>query len=390
MLLGRLDLPEADWWEPSIAQSGDLLATTTTSDDSGDLIIYRRAPDSATGWALDSAVEGEYRSVAVSGAEIIGAGAGQLDLLQRGGDGWAIQASVTVPDAGLGFGSVLAADDDRIVVVQRHGGVGGTCVLAVFRRVAPSFELETTLDTGLRRCNGLVMRGDDLIAAGSSPGGDLPQLITYRFDGTTWNPADAWTVEGLSSLPVPVALAGDRLVVGRPDVSLSALTGAVDVYERTAGGVWSLATTLTGTAEGVLPDFARFGSAVAVAPSGAILVASHALWTTCPSDPTCVVQRRDARLYAFRLDHGEWTETARWIGPGDGLGPGLPAGMLAYSIAVDGDRIIATAPFAPEPGLRVFALLPDSLEIPALSPAAAASLLLLLACFGMRMITRRR
>jgi hypothetical protein len=68
--------------------------------------------------------------------------------------------------------------------------------------------------------------------------------------------------------------------------------------------------------------------------------------------------------------------------PGDGPDPtngtGLP-GSLGYSIATEGERIIATAPFAPDPGLRVFGL-----------HTGAAILVVLVAGVGVVVIARRR
>lgn len=396
ILQGRLDLPETgDWWEPLVVRSGDLLVTAAA--DPGAVAIYHRAPHAPLGWELDGLVDSDdtpgaaYRSAAISGSNVVAARSGYLEVLERGTDGWTVQQTLVVAAAGSGFGWLLAADDDRLVVLARRGGTSGQTLLVVYRRVGPSFELEATLEPDLRGCDGLILSGHDLIVAGRRSHPALPQVLSYRFNETTWDLVDSLEVLGLSNFPVPVALAGDLLAVGRSEVQVAPpLSGAVDLYERSEGGAWGLAATLTTTAEGMVPEFARFGASVAVSPEGVVMVAARAMQSGCPADPTCVFVRRDARLYAFRFEHGEWTEIARWIGPGDGIGIGLPAGVLAYSIALDGDRVIATAPFAPEPGLRVFALLPETLEVPALSPTAAVSLALLLGCCATALIARRR
>ncbi len=395
VLTGRLDLPQAgDWWEPVVVTSGDLLVTAAA--DLGKLAIYRRAPGAPTGWELDGVVGGDdtpalYRSAAVAGATVVGSRLGYVDLLNRGPDGWQVDASIPVSGAGSGFGWLLAADAGRFVVVARQGLAAGTALFNVYRRTGSSFELEATLEPGLRYGDGLILSGSDLIVAGRHPHPALPKVYSYRFDGSNWSLIHSLEVADLSDYPQPVALAGDLLAVGRAEAhETPPLSGAVDLYQRSAGSTWALAATLTTTAEGMLPEFARFGSAVAITTEGIVIVSAPAMQTGCPADPTCVIARRDARLYAFRLEHGEWTEVARWIGPGDGFGVGLPAGMLGYSIAVEGDSIVATAPFAPESGLRVFALLPGTLEIPTLSLTMAAVLATLIAGAGFGTIMIRR
>ncbi|TAJ22111.1 MAG: hypothetical protein EPO68_03735 [Planctomycetota bacterium] len=141
--------------------------------------------------------------------------------------------------------------------------------------------------------------------------------------GDAWTPSGLLTDSGAKSAAA-LALDGDVLVVGLPDaVNPSLPAGAALVYER-SGGTWSLATTLhAGDAQ-----FAEgFGAAVDVSGARILIGAASA-------------GQISGAAWVFERNGGVWSQTAK-------LPPVAPDIGFATAVALDGDRALVTAPFAP-------------------------------------------
>jgi len=129
-----------------------------------------------------------------------------------------------------------------------------------------------------------------------------------------------------------IALCGDTLVVGEPQVSSApGRTGTAYVHERDLGGpdAWGLAVQL---APAPLEDLDRFGIAVALAGDTAVVSAPFDA-AQGPNSGSAFVFERDAG------GPGAWGQVA-WLLPSDGA----PDHDFGRSLAIDGERIVVGAP----------------------------------------------
>lgn len=177
--------------------------------------------------------------------------------------------------------------------------------------------------------------------------------------GGAWVPAGVLGEPGAKS-GASLALDGDVLVVGVPDAQNPGLPpGAALVYER-SGGVWSLATTLHA---GDAQYAGGFGRAVDVSGTR-VLIGS-----------TSGAASQSGAAWIFERGGAGWAQTAKLAPPAPDIG-------FASAVALDGDRALVSAPFAPSGAAKGGALvyeysgaqwLPSGLLLPP-SPLVAQQL----------------
>ncbi|ARA94136.1 hypothetical protein AWN76_013885 [Rhodothermaceae bacterium RA] len=193
------------------------------------------------------------------------------------------------PSTSEGFGSVVAATDDVIVVGARVFVVGGRFVTGglvhVFERQADGTWAEATQ---LRASDWeeddvygeVVAVSGNVIAVGArlddDPATDAGAVYVYeKPEGSTWAKATETKLtapDGVSDqyFGVAVAVSGNVLAVGASqDSERGALAGAAYVFEKPEGGTWAEASVTKLTAPAPAPG-TFFGGAVSI--SGNVLV----------------------------------------------------------------------------------------------------------------------
>ncbi len=129
-----------------------------------------------------------------------------------------------------------------------------------------------------------------------------------------------------------VALSGDTAMVGTNDTATG--RSAVYVFTR-SGGVWTETQKLV-AADGAPGDNARFGNAIALDGSTAVIGADGA---------TVGGQTERGAAYVFRHDGSRWIEVAKLL-----AGDGGPGENFGWSVALSGNRVLVGAPKAQTAG----------------------------------------
>lgn len=133
-----------------------------------------------------------------------------------------------------------------------------------------------------------------------------------------------------------VAQSGDTLIVGARGAANSAgtATGAAYIYRRQPSGQWALEAKLTGT-DSAAGD--QFGVSVSLRGD----VAAIGAWLTDDAGSG------SGSAYIFRRSGTSWTQEAKLLA--DDAGPGDRVGV---SVAIDGDAVLAGAPYTTQAGFN--------------------------------------
>ncbi|MDN5863988.1 MAG: FG-GAP repeat protein, partial [Gammaproteobacteria bacterium] len=163
--------------------------------------------------------------------------------------------------------------------------------------------------------------------------GHTQQGAAYVFTRTngTWNEAQMLTASGSGEqdhFGYAVAIDGDRILVGAPEVDIGGDSnqGAVYVFTRSNGG-WSEAQTLT-AGDGAAGDY--FGDAVALDGDRALI---GAMWADVGG------KNAQGEAYVFDRANGSWSEAAALTASDGGGGDNF-----GFAVSVDGDTAVVGAP----------------------------------------------
>ena len=274
----------------------------------------------------------------------MGAGSGAVYVFQDLPEGWVETARLAPenPQANGGFGSLLSAHKETLVVGQ---GYQGTQV-HIFQHEGEAWNLQAQITlpvenearAGLRS---LALHGDTLAASltNSIGEGELAQifghLLLYERSGKTWGePVELSPAQ--SEYNLVGALDGDgeqatRLASSFTSPNQSGLNNAgIRIYERTASG-WEQSALLTIPENGGPGISFSFGPTT-IALDGDVLVAGlpgaseDSFW--------------DGMAYVYQVYQGRWVDQLRLTHAEDG-GFG---DFFGSSIAVSGDTILVSAP----------------------------------------------
>jgi hypothetical protein len=303
--------------------------------------------------ASDGGVSGY--SVAVSGNTIVtGSDMNAAYVFTMPASGWANAtqtAELTASDGGADdeFGNSVAISGDTIVIGAPHHTVGtnaGQGAAYVF-----------TLPTGgwVNATQTAELTASDGTATAYFGGGLAPDsgvaisgntIVVGVQDGAVYvfaMPASGWTnatqtaeltaTAGATALGGSVAVSGDTIVAGAPELTVgsNALQGALFVFVMPASGWVNATQTAELTAsDGGADDLLGYS----VAASGDTIVAGA---------PFTPANTRRGLVYVFTMPAGGWanaTQTAELT-----ASDGVAGDQLGYSVAADGDTIIAGAPY---------------------------------------------
>ena len=308
-------------------------------------------------------------SVAIDGDTIvIGApfegNAGAVYVYQRTGDSWTQTAKLTASDRAGGdyFGYSVAIDGDTIVAGAPRSNVGSNSIhgsIYTFARTGAAARTETAKlsasdGAGDDYLGYSVAIDGDMILAGApydDVGSNTDQGSVYTFArtgiATRTETAKLTASDGAGgdNLGYSVAIDGDTIVAGAPydDVdsaqSAAGLHGSIYTFARTGAAARTETAKLTAS-DGSGGD--NLGTSVAI--DGDTIVAG------APYDK--IGSKSDpGSVYTFaRTGAAARTETAKLT-----ASDGAELDNLGYSVAIDGDTIVAGAPhrgvqFNPGPG----------------------------------------
>ncbi len=267
-----------------------------------------------------------------------------VSVFQNTGAGWVERASLTAEaPASSGFGSVLAADGDVVVVgaplydlsVRDEGAV------FVYRRLGstPEFLLEATLVAPDAfendRFGAAVSISGDRIVVGAprDDDGGIDCGAVWVFERT----AEVWTAaakviraesDWYAGFGSAVAIDGDLIAVGAPRDDLASVDdGAVRTYLRSSSGAWELDGT-----------FAASGSSVAGRETGdAVSLDGDRLVIGMPADS--VMGSQAGAVATWRRVEGAWVAESE-VRSAEVTGLAL----LGAAVAADDGRVLIGVP----------------------------------------------
>jgi hypothetical protein len=276
---------------------------------------------------------------------------GAVYVFQRSGDSWTQSAKLTATDAAAGdlLGASVAIDGDTIVAGAPDSDIAANAnegAVYTFARTGAPARTETAKLTATEAVAGatlgssVAIDGDTIVAGAPSDdaGTNLDVGAVYEFARTGAarrnETAKLTASDGAlgDSLGISVAIDANTIVAGAPDSDIGANTnqGAVYTFARTGAPVRTPTAKLTATDGG---DQDQLGFSVAA--EGDTIVAGA---------PDADVGSRidQGSVYTFATTGGAArTETAE-LTASDAAGGEL----LGGSVAIDGDTIVAGAPFA--------------------------------------------
>ena len=315
--------------------------------DIGAAVLYER---SASGWVragelvpngvIDS--QGYGTSVDLrGGVAIVGMtapggpnwtpGPGSALLFERAGATWVNVARVTAPPT-VGFtsrfGTSVGLADDVAVVGNPQGGATNSGEVRVYEREGSGWSLAQILTPGDPGVNpdfgaSLSIHGSTLVVgAGSNQSGFGPGAA-YVFEHGVGGWVETHklingTGIAADSMGHSVSTTGDRIAVGIPGDSASALlAGAVKVYAR-SGANWIVESQLTASNA---TQYDNLGQGVALL--------GNRLYAGLTAGA--------GAIHAFEFDGSSWSEV--------GILEGTPAGSaLGWSVDAEGDTIVSGTP----------------------------------------------
>jgi hypothetical protein len=198
-------------------------------------------------------------------------GDGQAYVFRRSGTSWTEEALLTASTPGpYGFGETVALDGDDLLVGGFQSAYffrrSGTAWTEVARVTAPTPSL------GGRFGGAVALHGDYAVVGDDWRGGpvhDQGSACVFRRSGAGWDlvPPVLAAVDGHAGdrFGHAVAIHGDRLIVGAPEINAAAVngSGAAYVYVR-AGASWGLEQKLESAAIDLAHGVFRFGDSVAL------------------------------------------------------------------------------------------------------------------------------
>jgi hypothetical protein len=305
------------------------------------------APDGAPGDELGNAVAVDG-DTAVLGAREDDAGRGAVYVFTRAGNAWLNTAKLTASDRapGDGLGDSVAIDGDTIVAGANTDDVVGDAnqgSVYTFARMGAAARVETAKLTATDGADGdflgsaVAIEGDTIVAGAVADdiGMNAAQGSVYTFtrvgDPARNQTAKLTTADGAAGdrLGGSVAVNGDTIVAGAGSDDIGANTdqGSAYTFART-GAVARTETAKLTSGDGDAGD--DFGRSVALA-GDAIAVAT-------PEDDIAGESNRGSAFTFARSGAPARTETAKLTTSDSALGD-----LLGQAVAVDGETIAVGA-----------------------------------------------
>ena len=346
--------------------------TVSPRPDEYEQLAKLTAPDPVSYAVFGISVDVSGDTVVI-GAEADDGGAeasGAAYAFVRSGEEWVVEANLTAPDptAWGGFGTSVAISGDTAVIGTesrsahvfvrsdgewRHeaelvvdGGEAGDVAVSgdtavvgaeaddsgaayAFVRSDGGWTREAKLVADATELRDVAVSGDTTVVGTAGDGGGAARVFV-RSDGE-WTRearlADAVDIDTYDSFGNSVAVAGDTAVVGASgDDGADSQTGAAYVFART-DGTWALEAKL-GDDDVVAYDY--FGSSVAVSGD-----------TVAVGTPFDSGEMYVGSTHVFTRTDGTWVLEAKLTSDIVGMET-----AFGGSVAVDGDMIVAGAPFS--------------------------------------------
>ena len=343
----------------AVAISGDRMVVgmygTGVAPDVGTAYVFDRDGASWTQSAvltIPDGVNGAYFgwSVAVDGDVALATrrndgqlGAkGAVYVFHRQPDGAWIQTQKLVPPApeAWAFGWSLSLDGTRAAIGARGAGtVGPKGRVFVYELEGGQFVLKQKLVPSLDNLSdgfghAVALQGERL-AVGAPFGGTGRAYVFDRQEGGTWVQSALLLPSDLSSADeygYAVALDGDRVAVSAPGHDIPwGNHGGIYIFERDPQGAWQQTAKLSVFGGSTFP---RFGWSMDLA--------GDELWAGSPTDNDAL--NGSGKVHLFRLGVDGWTKAATVSGSDPGV-----LFTLGWSIARDGDTLVAGAPATQSP-----------------------------------------
>lgn len=251
------DLVDNNRFGTAVALSGDtLLAGAPNVEDYANeaAYVYRRngaswaledkflPPTGAADFGASVALSGDTALVCASGSTAVPTVAAVVSVYKRAGSGWSPAGELAPDTAEPFYGCGLAFDGQTAVVVTRGPGDTPTSTAYVFAydgatwtqtaALSPELNAETVLTTADVAGNRIVL--------GSYLFDEAGQVFVYERDGAGWTLAQPLAPPNptvATNFGESVALAGDAVLVGAPEESVSLIEeqGVVYVFAPAAG-----------------------------------------------------------------------------------------------------------------------------------------------------------
>ena len=267
---------------------------------------------------------------------------GSVYVFQRQPDGAWIQTQKLVPPApeAWGFGSSISLDGTRVAIGSKGAGSSGPKGrVFVYEFEEGQFVLKQKLVPSLDNLSdwfghSVSLQGDR-IAVGANKGGTGRAYVFDRQESGTWVQSALLLPPDLSSADeygYAVALDGDRVAVSAPGHDIPwGNHGGIYIFERDPQGAWQQAAKLSVFAGSTFP---RFGWSMDLA--------GDELWAGSPTDNDTL--DGSGKVHLFRRGVEGWTKAASLSGSNPGI-----LFTLGWSIARDGDTLVAGAPATQSP-----------------------------------------
>ena len=283
-----------------------------------------------------------------------GNGRGAVYVYQRSGNSWTQTAKLTATD-GANLGSSVAIDGDTIVAGDKANAVGpvggGHGAVYTFARTGAADRTETAkltasdgdaaeyLGTSVAIDGDTIVAGAPLALVGrNEPEGGIHAGAAYTFARTgaaaRTETAKLTASDGASidQLGTSVAIDGDTIVAGAPyDNATNSNEGSVYTFARTG------AAARTETAKLTASDTAG-EDVIGLELGFSVAIDGDTIFAGAPADDVAVSNQGSVYTFA-RTGAAARTETAK-LTASDG---GTPD-RLGWSVAIDGDTIVAGAP----------------------------------------------
>jgi len=226
-----------------------------------------------------SAVAVQHDTLVVGARSAGPSSSGQAYVFRRSGTTWTEEALLTpsTPGAAYGFGETLALDGDDLLV-------GGSQSAYFFRRSGTSWTevarvTSPTPTVGGRFGNAVALHGDYAVVGDDWSGGPVAHqgsAVIVQRSGSGWSPVlpalTAFDGHAYDGFGHGVAIHGDRLIVGAPNVNAAGVneSGAAYVYVR-SGAAWGLEQKLESATVDLAHGVFQFGDAVALTDRFALI-----------------------------------------------------------------------------------------------------------------------
>ena len=224
----------------------------------------------------------------------------------------------------------------RLVAALRPSGAAALALLLVLALASPASALEQQISVSGNDSLGfsVAVQGDTLVLGTLQPN-DVGVVSVYQRAGDSWEQTAKLTAS--DSTPgdlfgASVAIDGDTILVGGPGATIgkNAHQGAVYSFSRTGPA------TRTETAKLTVSDGAAFDELGASLAIGGDTIVAGAPLSTVGNNA------RQGALYTFtRAGAAARTETAKLT-----ASDGVAQALLGSSVAIDGDTIVGGAPSA--------------------------------------------